>query len=119
MTNMKKLKIKGISSENYPEGRIDSFNIPLVDGSGQGINHSHIMPLFTDFKFPEKEILDLDMDFENKGAYPSGTSFFIYGNPKIKAWLIVEDETLSIKFDTSLPKKEINKVVEKYFEFPK
>jgi len=116
---MEKLKIKGISSESYPGGRIDSFTIPLLNGSGQGINHSHIMPLFNDFKFPKEEVWDLDMDFENKGVYPAGTSFFIYGNPKIKAWLIVEDETLSIKFDTSLPKEEINKVVGKYFEFPK
>ncbi len=113
---MEKLKIVGMSSESYPGGRIDSFSVPLSDNPNQGIQHSHIMPLFTEFKFPEEEVWDLDIDFENK---PAGTYFFSYGNPKIKAWLIVEDKILSIKFDTSLPREEINKVVEKYFEFPK
>ena len=115
---MEKLKIQGISSQEYPGGRVDTFTIPLVNKSGKGINHSHIMPLFTDFKLPEEDVWDLDIDFENKDVYPAGTSFFVYINSRIKAWLIVEDETLSMKFDTSLPKEEINEIIEKYFEFP-
>jgi len=113
---MKKLKILGMSSESYPEGRIDSFSVPLSDNPNQGIQHSHIMPLFRELGFPEEEVWDLDIDFENK---PVGTYLFSYGNTKIKAWLFVEDGFLSIKFDTSIPREELDKILEKYFEFPK
>jgi len=113
---MEKLKHIGIASETYPNGRIDTFTVPLVDGTRQGIYHSYLIPLFIDLGFPEEEVGDkLDTDFENRSA---GTSVFIYGNPKIKAWLIVEGKTLSINFDTSLPREKINKIVEKYFKFP-
>ena len=105
-----------IKCEEYPGGRIDSFTFPLIDKTGQGINHSHIMPLFQTLGFSEEEVWDLDIDFENKNP---GTFFFSYGNGKIKSFLIIEEETLSVNFDTSLPREEINKAVEKYFEFPK
>jgi len=113
---MEKLKIVGMSSEEYPGGRIDSFTIPLINESQEGINHSHVMPLFRELGFAEEAVWDLDIDFENKVP---GTFFFSYGNKKIKSFLVIEEGTLSINFDTSLPREEINEIVEKYFEFPK
>ena len=113
---MEKLKIISISSETYHKGRIDSFAVPLLDKNHKGISDNYIIPLLKSFDFKRDSVDDLDLDFENMSA---GTWFFIYGNPKIKAWLIIEGKTLSINFDTSLPREKINKIVEKYFEFPK
>ncbi len=108
---MEKLKIEGMSSEEYPGGRIDSFTINLTSESP---HHSHIIPLFLDLGFPKEESLDkLDVIFNEIGY------LFIYGSPKIKAHLIIEGDKLSIKFDTSLPREEIIKILEKYFQFPK
>lgn len=107
---MEKLKIKGISSEEYLEGRIDSFTIDLPDKSP---HHSHIIPLFLDLGFSEKVVLDkLDMVL-NEIDY-----LFVYGNPRIKAHLIVNEGILYLKLDTSLPKEEVIKTFEKYFKFP-
>lgn len=107
---MEKLKIKGISSKEYPGGRIDSYEVRLPD---EYVNHSHIIPLFIELGFPEDVVNEeLDVIYDEIGY------IFIYGNPKIKAHLFAEDKFLSIKFDTSLPKEEVNKIVEKYFEFP-
>ncbi|MFH1310924.1 MAG: hypothetical protein ABIH65_00780 [Nanoarchaeota archaeon] len=107
---MEKLKIVGMSSEEYNGGRIDSFTIDLPEKSP---HHSHIIPLFLELGFPREEVLDkLDVILQEVGY------LFIYGNPKIKAHLIVEDESLSIKFDTSINREKINKIVEKYFQFP-
>jgi hypothetical protein len=114
-TKMEKLKIVGMSSKSYPEGRIDSFSVPLSDNPNQGIQHKYIMPLFRELGFSEEEVWDLDIDFENRSV---GSYFFSYGNTKIKAWLIVEEKILSIKFDTSLPREDIIKVMDKYFQFP-
>ncbi len=108
---MEKLKINQMISEEYPKGRIDSFTIKLPDKSP---HHSHIIPLFLDLGFPEEKSLDkLDVIF-NEVDY-----IFLYGNPKIKAHLIIEGDQLSIKFDTSISREKIIKTVEKYFEFPK
>ena len=107
---MEKLKIIGMSSEEYTEGRIDSFTIKLPNESP---HHSHIIPLFLELGFPKDEVLaKLDVIFSEVGY------LFIYGNPKIKSHLIEEDGTLSIKFDTSIPREKINEIVEKYFKFP-
>ena len=108
---MEKLKIKEMGSEEYPNGRIDSFTVPLVEG----ISDNYIIPLLKDLSFTEDSVDDLDLDFENMS---SGTYFFVYGNPKIKAHIIIEDKKFSIKFDTSLPREKIIKVMEKYFRFP-
>ena len=113
---MEKLKIISISSETYPGGRIDSFTVPLFDRFHQGINHSHIMPLFEKLGFAKDSVDDLDIDFENK---PAGTYFFSYGNKKIKFFIVIGEKTISINLDTSLPREQINKVIDKYFEFPK
>ena len=116
----KKIMIRGISSQCYPGGRLDSFKIPLKDDSGQGIHHSYLIPLFIDLGFSEDEVMDeLDIDFENKEIYPSGTFFFIYGNSKIKGYIIIEGENLCINLDTNEERENINKIFEKYFEFPK
>ena len=110
MTKMEKLRIVGISSEDYPNGRIDSFEIKLPEESP---HHSNIIPFFLDLGFPEEEVLDKLDIITQEIDY-----LFIYGNPKIKAHLIVENGNLSMKFDTSLSRDEIIKVMEKYFEFP-
>lgn len=108
---MEKLKIVGMSSEEYPEGRIDTYRIKTQE---EYTSHLHIIPLFLELGFP-KEIVNERLDT----IYEIQSEIFIYGNEKIKAWIFVEDGLLSIKFDTSLPREEINKAVEKYFEFPK
>lgn len=109
---MKKLKIKGLASENYPGGRIDSFTIPLMDNP-----HSQLIPLFIELGMPEKDALDeLDTDF--KHTCSAGTSFFVYVSPNLKAHLIIEEQTLNIEFDTSLPKEKIISIMKKFFIFP-
>lgn len=108
---MEKLKIRGMSSEEYPEGRIDSFTIELPKESP---HHSHVIPLFLDLDFSKRETLDkLDVVFQEMDY------IFIYGNQRIKAHLIVQDNNFSIKFDTSLPREEITAMMEKHFQFPK
>jgi hypothetical protein len=108
---MEKLKIEGMSSEEYPGGRIDSFTINLKNGSP---HHSHIIPLFLDLGFPKEESLDKLDVILNEIDY-----IFMYGGSKIKAHLIVEGDNLSIKFDTSISREDILKIIDKYFQFPK
>jgi hypothetical protein len=108
---MKKLKIVGISSEEYPGGRIDTYDVRLLDKDSPS---PQIMALFRNLNFPEDAVMEkLD------AIYWEGGDIFIYGNKKIKAWLLAEDDLISIKFDTSLTREKINKIIEKYFEFPK
>ena len=108
---MEKIKIKGIESEEYPNGRIDSFTIELP--KKESPHHSHIIPLFLDLGFPKEEVLDkLDIILQEVDY------IFIYGNPKIKAHIIGENNQFIIKFDTSIPKEKIIKVMDKYFQFP-
>lgn len=110
MIKMKKLKINGMSSEDYPKGRIDSFKISLPK---EAVHHSHIIPLFLDLGFSKENVLEkLDVILTEIDY------IFIYGSPKIKAHLTVKDEEVIIRFDTSLDKSEINKTMGKYFEFP-
>ena len=107
---MKKLKIGGMSSEEYPGGRIDSFRVKLPK---EYVNHSHIIPLFIELGFPVEDVNEkLDIIYSEVGY------IFIYGNQKIKAHLFAEDKDLTIRFDTSLSREKINKIVEKYFQFP-
>jgi hypothetical protein len=111
---MEKPKILGMASEEYPSGRIDSFEIPLF----KGINHKKIMPFFKGLEISEENLKDLDIDFENKSLYPAGSTFFVYVNDRLKAYLILQDESILIKLDTSIPRPEINALIEKHFEFP-
>ena len=112
---MEKLKIVRIATEDYPNGRIDSFTVPLLDKSNQGISVNYIIPLLKDFGFTDDSVEELDIDFENMSA---GDHYFIYGNDNIKAILIIEDKAISINFDNNLDKKKINEIVERYFQFP-
>ncbi|MBU2616136.1 MAG: hypothetical protein KKC19_03460 [Nanoarchaeota archaeon] len=108
---MEKLKIIGMSSEEYPGGRIDEYSVQLDD---KNTPSSQVIALFRDLNFPEKTIIEkLDVIYWERG------DIFIYGSKEIKAWLLAEEDLLSIKFDTSLTREEINKAVERYFEFPK
>ena len=106
---MEKLNIKGMSSEEYPGGRIDSFTIGLPDESP---HHSHIIPLFLKLGFSKEKCLDkLDIVFQETDY------IFIYGNQKIKAHIIIAENNFFLKFDTSIPRKEILKIMDKYFQF--
>ena len=105
---MKKLKLVGVSSEDYPEGRIDSYRIKLPEKSP---HHSHIIPLFLELGFP-KDVVNENLDIIcNEISY-----LFLYGNKRIKAHLSTEDNELTIRFDTSISRQKINKITEKYFE---
>jgi len=107
---MGKLKIVGMSSEEYPGGRIDSYRIKLPE---KYVNHSHIIPLFLELGFQKEEVNErLDVIYSEIGY------IFIYGNQKIKAHLFAEDKELTIRFDISLSREEIINTMEKYFEFP-
>ena len=106
---MNKLKIIGIGSESYPGGRVDSFMVPIT----QDMHHKYIIPLFRELGFQEENIMEkLDVIF-SEHSY-----IFIYGNPQIKAHLIIEGQTLIIKLDTNKPKEKIIWAFKKYFEFP-
>jgi len=108
---MEKLKIEGISSEEYPGGRIDIYEVRLLDKDSPS---SQVMELFRELNFPEDAIMEkLDT------IYWEVEEIFIYGTKKIKAWLTADEDLLSIKFDTSFSREKIDKTMEKYFEFPK
>lgn len=99
-----------MSSEEYPGGRIDTYEVQLLDKNSPS---SAVIDLFRELGFPDEDIKEkLDV------IYWEVKDIFIYGNKNIKAWLFAEGDNLSIRFDTSLPKTEINQVLEKYFEFP-
>ena len=105
---MERSIISGISSEEYPEGRLDIFKIPL---SEKLVNN--IINLFKDFNFSEEVINDLDIH------YPSSRGYYFFYSSRIKAHMFFEKEFLNLIFDSGISKKEINKIVEKYFQFPK
>jgi hypothetical protein len=111
---MERFQIKGLASEEYPSGRIDSFEIPLDNEI-----HHKIMPFFKGLGISEENLEDLDIDFENQSLYPAGSTFFVYVNDRLKAYLILQEESILIKIDTSIPRSEINALVERHFEFPK
>ena len=45
---------------------------------------------------------------------------FLYLNPKLKVHLSAEEseDFFTIRFDTSIPRKDILEIMEKYFQFP-
>lgn len=66
-----------------------------------------------DLGFFKEEVLDkLDVVFNYVD------SLFVYGNPEIKAHIIIEGGKLSIKLDTSVPMEEMVEMLDKYLEFP-
>jgi len=104
---MKKPKISRISSEEYPKGRIDTFRIPLSEDLVFNMEG-----LFRDLRFDKEVINDLDMH------YPSTKGYYFFYSDKVKAHLFFEENKVNLIFDTSIPKEEINEIVERYFEFP-
>ena len=104
---MKKLKISGISSEKYPKGRIDIFRIPLSEDLVFNMEG-----LFKDLGFDKEVINDLDIH------YPSTRGRYFFYSNNVKAHLFFDGNELNLIFDTTLDREEINKIVEKYFQFP-
>lgn len=104
-----KPKILKISSEKYPEGRIDSFEVDENEGGWESI-----VDCLVDLGFNEGRIRsDIDVTLEDRGY------LFLYLNSKLKVHLSAKESGNSfvVRFDTSLPREEILKVVEKYFRF--
>ena len=108
MTKMENLKILGIYSEEYPGGRWDMFKIPLSEELVYKMEN-----VFKELGFSEDVINDLDIH------YPSAKGYYFFYSPRVKAYLFFEGDVLNLIFDSGLSKKEINKILEKYFEFPK
>ena len=95
-------------SEDYPEGRIDSFKIEERNGAFE-----KLISCLVDFGFSENSIrVDIDSALEDRKY------FFSYLNSKFKLHLSAEESTdfFTIRFDTSIPRKEILKIVGKYFQ---
>lgn len=107
---MKKPKILGMGTENYPEGRIDSFKI-----SEKGGNWKSIINCLVDFGFSENSILTkVDLVLEHRDY------LFLYLNSELKVHISAEEseDFFTVRLDTSLSRSEIMKVIEKYFQFP-
>ncbi len=105
-----RLNILGISSQEYPEGRVDSFKINETEG-----HWGSIIDCLVEFGFKEKSIrADIDATLENRGY------LFLYLNPKLKVHLSAEEseDFFTIRFDTSIPRKEIISIMKKHFQFP-
>lgn len=107
---MKKPKILGIESESYPKGRIDSFKIEEKSGTFESL-----ISCLIDLGFSEKSIrTDIDVALEHRSY------LFLYLDNKLKIHLSTEGLKgfFVIRFDTSLPREKINKIMEIYFQFP-
>ena len=108
---MVKPKILGMGSEKYPEGRIDSFKIDENAGGWESI-----VDCLVDFGFNDNSVRgDIDFTLEDRRY------LFLYLNSKLKLHLSAEEskDFFTIRFDTTLPRKEIVSVMEKHFQFPK
>ncbi len=106
-----KPKILGMGSEAYPEGRIDSFKIDENQGNWESIVNCLVKLGFKDDSIRG----DIDFILEERGY------LFLYLNPNLKLHLSAEEsgDFFTIRFDTSIPKREIISTMEKYFQFPK
>lgn len=107
MIKMEKSKIKGMSSEEYPGGRIDVFIIPISEKIVFNIENA-----FRDLGFSEEIISELDMHYPSTKGY-----YFFYGS-RVKAHMFFEEDILNLVFDSALSKKEIIEILDKQFEFP-
>ncbi len=104
-----KPKILGMSSESYPEGRLDTFKIDENEGHWESIINCLI-----DFGFRDESIrADIDATLEDRGY------LFLYLNPKLKVHLSAEEseDFFTIRFDTSISREEILKIIAKHFQF--
>jgi len=105
-----KPKILGMSSESYPGGRLDSFKIDEKEGRWESI-----VDCLVDFGFNDGSIREnIDATLEDRGY------IFIYLNSKLKVHLSAEEseDFFTVRFDTSIPREEILKIMNKYFQFP-
>ncbi|MBW6536678.1 MAG: hypothetical protein K0B11_16850 [Mariniphaga sp.] len=109
---MKKPLVKGISSESYSTGRIDSFRIEIIGGTVEGTEKQLIF-LLKDLGFNSKEVDDKLLATLGEEDY-----LFLYANEKIKAHIFVDSEKdfLILRFDTSLSRIKINSSIEKHFD---
>ncbi|MCA9487935.1 MAG: hypothetical protein KC516_03155 [Nanoarchaeota archaeon] len=107
-------KIKGISSESYSLGRIDSFKIEIVGGASKGTEKQLIL-LLKSLGFNKKEI-----DDKLLATLGEEEHLFLYANKNLKAYLVIypKEDYLILKLDTSLERKKIISTVEKYFNIP-
>jgi hypothetical protein len=110
---MKKIKVSEIFSEEYPGGRIDIFTIPYPKISP---HHSHIIPLFQDMGFPDKEDLWQKLDREYNTDLED-TKSVISRDKNLKAIILFKRKEFLIILDSNKKKEEIIKFFDKYFEF--
>jgi hypothetical protein len=104
-----KPKILGMSSKSYPEGRIDSFKIDENEGQWESI-----VDCLVGFGFDDESIrANIDFTLEDRGY------IFFYLNPKLKVHLSAEEseDFFTVRFDTSIPREEILKIMAKHFQF--
>lgn len=104
---MEKAKIQGISSKEYPEGRIDSFRIPLSENL--------VFPLletFGELGFSKDIINEIDLH------YPSTRGHFFFYSPKAKIYFFIDDKILNLIIDSNISRDEIIEIMEKNFIFP-
>jgi len=105
-----KPKILGMSSESYSGGRLDSFKIDENEGHWESI-----INCLVDFGFNDESIrANIDATLEDRGY------IFIYLNPKLKVHLSAEEseDFFTVRFDTSIPREEILKIMNKHFHLP-
>ena len=108
---MEKVKILGMSSEEYPEGRIDSFKVQENKDTFE-----NLILCLLNLGFSESVIrTKIDLAFEHNEYV------FLYLNKKLRVHIEIDkgNNSLTIRFDTSLPKRNIVSAMEKYFQFPK
>ncbi len=100
-----------MSSESYPEGRLDNFKIDENEGHWESI-----IDCLIDFGFKDESIrANIDATLEDRGY------IFLYLNPKLKVHLSAEEseDFFTVRFDTSIPREEILKIMNKHFQFSK
>lgn len=102
---MGKIKIKEIKSEDYENGRIDSFliskNIDL---------HVDIIGVLIDMGFSEKNITVFDTEYDMINTY-------LFSKEKdVKIFLICFDEEILLIIDSKLDKLRLMKIIEDHFE---
>ncbi len=108
--NKMKPKILGMSSESYPNGRLDTFKIDENEGHWESIVNCLI-----EFGFKDNSIrANIDATLEDREY------IFLYLNPKLKVHLSAEksEDFFTVRFDTSIPRDKILKIVAKHFQFP-
>jgi len=104
---MEKIKLISVSSDEYPEGRWDSFTLKPVEELIEPL-----VNLFRDLGFGKEALNDLDI------YYPELGGFNAFYSKKIKAYVIGYGDEIEIVFDSNFPRSKIVTMVEKYFQFP-